>query len=206
MTPREAVEIALRGGHGPTVPFTVYENMIPQCRAERDMRNRGLCILKWSVPAYKVHRPNVKVTEQVYWEGERKFVRTVYETPAGTVSTLGEDADFTIWQHEKMFKSPDDYKAIRALIQDECYEENYKEFAKVESEFGGDGIFRTGFGLEPLQALMSRFTPTTAGTSCPRLSGPRFSGNTTYPTTTSPPRCCIGMGSWWAATSTRTAS
>ncbi|MHC4480825.1 MAG: hypothetical protein ACYS1C_07630, partial [Planctomycetota bacterium] len=155
MTPKELVETALRGGHGPRVPFTIYENMIPQCVAERELRNRGLCILKWSVPAVKSHRPNVRVTQHVYWEGERKFTRTRYETPLGTVSTLGEDAGFTEWQHEKMFKTPDDYRPILFLIQDEQYEPNYEAFVRAEKEYGGDGIFRSGFGLEPLQALIS---------------------------------------------------
>jgi len=155
MQPRELVEVALRGGHGDRVPFTMYECMIPQCRAERDMRNRGMCIVERRVPVVHTHRPNVKVTQSVYWEDGKRFTRTVYETPAGTLSTLGEHADFTTWWHERMFKSPDDYKAILFMIQDERYEPNYKEFARREREYGRDAIFRPGIGLEPLQSLIS---------------------------------------------------
>lgn len=132
MQPRELVEVALRGGHGERVPFTMYECMIPQCRAERDMRNRGMCIVERRVPVVHTHRPNVKVTQTVYWEDGKRFTRTVYETPAGTLSTLGEHADFTTWWHERMFKSPDDYRAILFMIQDERYEPSYKEFARRE--------------------------------------------------------------------------
>ncbi|MCK4283404.1 MAG: hypothetical protein KAX44_03730 [Candidatus Brocadiae bacterium] len=155
MTPRQLVERALRGGHGPRVPFTIYECMIPQCSAERAMRNRGLCIVERRVPVFHTHRPNVKVSERSYWEDDKRFTRAVYETPVGTVSTLGEHADFTVWRHEKMFKTPDDYRPILFMIQDERYAPNYEAFALAERQAGEDIIFRAGLGLEPLQALVS---------------------------------------------------
>ena len=118
MTPRQRVEAALHGGRADKVPFTIYESMIPQCTAERELRNRGLCIVNRRYPVFITHRPNVKVTRQTYWQGDRQFVRTVYETPVGTLSTLREEAGFTAWQHEKMFKTPDDYKALLFFIED----------------------------------------------------------------------------------------
>jgi len=89
MTPREQVERVLRGEASDRVPFTMYECMIPQCAAERAMRNRGMCIVKRDVPVFKTHRPHVKVTQEVYWEGEKELVRTHYDTPVGSLSTLG---------------------------------------------------------------------------------------------------------------------
>jgi hypothetical protein len=133
----------------------MYECMIPQCTAEREMRNDGLCIVKRDVPVFKTHRPNVKVTQHVYWQGERKMVRTSYETPHGTLSTLSEDAGFTHWRHEKMFKSPADYRALLFLIQDEVYEPCYESFVQAQAGFGPDAIFRAQIGLEPLQELIS---------------------------------------------------
>jgi len=155
MTPRASVERALAGGHSDRVPFTVYECMIPQCTAEREMRNRGLCIVKRDVPVFKTHRPNVQVSRQVFWEGERQMTRTLYETPVGDLTTLTEAAGFTSWRHERMFKSPEDYRALLFLIQDEVYEPTYELFARAEESFGPDAIFRAGFGLEPLQSLIS---------------------------------------------------
>lgn len=155
LSPRARVERALRGGHGDCVPFTIYESKIPQCAREREMRNRGLCIVKRDIPVFKTHRPNVKTTQHVYWEEEHKMVRTMYETPVGTVSTLGEDAGFTTWYHEKMFKTVDDYRTLLFLIQDEVYEPCYDRFARAQAEFGDDAIFRASFGLEPLQMLIS---------------------------------------------------
>ncbi len=155
MTPRKRVEAVLRGGRCETVPFTMYENKIPQCTAEREMRNRGLCIVKRNAPVFRTHRPNVQVSQQNVNEKGRGMVRTAYETPAGTLSTLSEPAGFTSWNHEKMFKTPEDYKALLFLIRDEAYEPCYEVFARAQEAFGEDAIFRVGFGLEPLQALIS---------------------------------------------------
>ncbi|MEZ4730338.1 MAG: hypothetical protein R3E79_24680 [Caldilineaceae bacterium] len=155
MTPRARVERALAGGHSDKVPFTIYESKIPQCSAERDMRNHGLCIVKRDVPVFKTHRPHVKVTQITQWQAERPLARTIYETPMGCVETLSEDAGFTTWYHEKMFKTVDDYKVLRFLIEDEVYEPTYASFAQAERDLGEDAIFRANFGLEPLQMLIS---------------------------------------------------
>jgi hypothetical protein len=133
----------------------MYENKIPQCAAERAMRNRGLCIVKRDVPAFITHRPNVKTIQKVYWEKGKRFIQTVHETPKGNLSSLDEAAGFTSWAHEKWFKSPEDYEAIRFMIQDECYEPNHEAFRSAQDHFGEDAIFRAGFGLEPLQAIIS---------------------------------------------------
>lgn len=154
MTPRQRVETALRGGHSDRVPFTMYESMVPQCASERELRNRGLCIVN-RLSVHETRLPNVKVTRHVYWEDVREMTRTMYETPKGTLSTLTQAADFTSWRHELLFKKPEDYKAILFLIQDEVYEPAYEEAARAEADLGGDFMCRAGFGLEPLQAIIS---------------------------------------------------
>ncbi|MFH1006866.1 MAG: hypothetical protein V1800_05095 [Candidatus Latescibacterota bacterium] len=83
------------------------------------------------------------------------MTRRVYETPQGTLSTLDEAADFTSWSHEKLFKATSDYKALLYLIQDEVYEPTYAPVVKAMEAAGDDLIFRSGFGLEPLQTLIS---------------------------------------------------
>lgn len=154
MTPRKRVEIALKGGRSNCVPFTIYESKIPQCVAEREMRNRGLCIVN-RVSVFTTRMPNVKTTSQWSHENGHTMIRTFYETPRGTLSTLNEPAGFTTWHHENLFKSPEDYKAILFMIKDEIYEPIYGEVARAQADFGEDAIFRAGFGLEPLQALIS---------------------------------------------------
>ena len=155
LTPRQRVERVLSGHAGCSVPLTIYESKIPQCAAERALRNRGLCIVKRDVPIFRVHRPNVRITRHTFWRGEREFVQTRFETPAGTVTTLDEPVGFTSWHHERMFKGPDDYRALLAYIQDAVYEPCYDVYSRAERLFGEDGIFRASFGLEPLQTLIS---------------------------------------------------
>lgn len=155
LTPRERVECILRGDHVEVVPFTMYECMIPQCTIEREMRNRGLCIVGRHQPVFTTHRPNIKVSEHTYWEGSKRMTRVVYETPVGTLSTLSEAAGFTSWSHEKLFKTASDYKAMLYLIQDETYEPTYDSVAKAMEAAGDDFIFRAEFGDEPLQMFIS---------------------------------------------------
>ncbi|MFA6929269.1 MAG: hypothetical protein WCT05_03000 [Lentisphaeria bacterium] len=155
MTPREKVMISLQGGHTDCVPFTIYEQKIPQCQAEREMRNRGLCIVNRTVPAFKTHRPNVKIKHETWVENDRTMTRTWYETPAGTLTSLSEGGGFTTWIHEKMFKGPDDYKILCALLADEQYTPCYEAFKKAEDALGEDVVLRAGFGLEPLQTLIT---------------------------------------------------
>ena len=68
---------------------------------------------------------------------------------------LTQAAGFTSWRHERMFKTPDDYRALLFLIQDEVYEPCYDVFARAQADFGPDAIYRAAIGLEPLQALIS---------------------------------------------------
>ncbi|MAG16766.1 MAG: hypothetical protein CMJ21_01715 [Phycisphaerae bacterium] len=155
LTPRRRVEIALHGGHSDRVPFTMYENKVPQCAAERELRNRGMCIVNRQAPVVRVHRPNVTVRSETFANNGRQLCRTFYETKLGTVSTLNEPAGFTTWRHETMFKSPGDYKVLRFIVDDEQYEPCYDQFLKAQEAFGEDVILRASFGLEPLQSLIS---------------------------------------------------
>jgi hypothetical protein len=154
MTPRQRVETVLRGGTADKVPFTMYEAKVPQCTVERNLRNRGLCIVK-RIPVYSVYSPNVKESSYTYHENGRTLIRTHYETPVGTVTRLQEPAGFTTWIHEKLFKTPDDYKVIEFMMRDMQFEECYDNAAKMQEAAGEDIIFRAGFGLEPLQMLIS---------------------------------------------------
>ncbi len=155
MTPRERVLAVLHGELPPVVPFTMYGNKLQQCRAEREMRNRGMCILDRRTPV-KTHRPNVHRTEEAWYDDAgNRFTRTRFESPAGVLTTLHERFEGLSWCREKLFKTPDDYKALRFFIEDEQYEEDYAEFVRAERAFGGDAIVRAGLKLEPLQALIS---------------------------------------------------
>ena len=153
-TPKEKVEAVLAGGHSDRVPFTMYESKIPHCTAERLMRNRGMCILNRQA-VYKVHTPNVTETIHTYYEDGRTFQRFHYDTPVGNLSMLFESAGFTSWGHERMFKTPEDYKVLRFMIADQQFEESYASVVQAQKNFGDDIICRGGMGAEPLQCLIS---------------------------------------------------
>ena len=138
LTPRERVERVLTGDRVRPVPFTMYESKIPQCAAEREMRNRGMCIVERRVPVFRSIRPNVKITQRIFHEEDRKFVRTFYETPHGTLTTLDEPVGFTSWHHERMFKSPEDYRALYFFITDQQFEADYTAFVRAQHDGGGD--------------------------------------------------------------------
>lgn len=159
-TPRERVMEALRGGSSDKVPFTVYENMIPQCSTERELRNRGLCIVHRK-PSYNILHPNVDIKTYGYTnEVGEKLVRTVYTTPYGELSTLQQAGINTSWTLEHMFKSPEDYKALRFFIEDSVIVQNYESVAKLEKQLGEDFIVRDKICLEPLQQLISKYMGT----------------------------------------------
>lgn len=159
MTPKERVEIALKGGHSGTVPFTIYESMAAHCQGERILRNGGLCLVV-GVSVFKSFTPDVKITKYTEDYPDRQLVRTYYQTPVGTLSCLHQPAGFTSWNLEWLFKRPEDYRALLFLINNARYEPNYEVVLEKEKMLAGDGILRAGIGLEPLQQLISGFMGT----------------------------------------------
>lgn len=154
MTPRQRVEAILRGEMPDRVPFTVYECMIPQCDAERRLRNDGLCIVKRDAPVVITRTPNVSTESRHYTQDHVSYVRTDIRTPVGDLYTVNRPAEFTSWTLSHLFKGPEDYRPLRFLVEDEQYEPNYEEFLRAQHDFGEDAIFRAGIGATPLHQIM----------------------------------------------------
>ncbi len=155
-TPKEQIEIALHHGFSGRIPFSIYEEKIRQTAIERELRNRGLCIVNRRIPLCRTVYDRVKIVRTGYHdEAGRYLERTVWSTPVGEVSTLEEPAGFTRWRHEKWFKSRDDYKVIKFILENENYVPDYSRWINAEKESGGDVIFRAKIGLEPLQSFIS---------------------------------------------------
>ncbi len=154
MTPRERVIAVLKGEPVDKVPFTIYECMIPQCSVERDLRTRGLCIVDRHVSVVKGSSPNCVWESATYSEDGKKRTRTVIKTPGGELSTVSEPAGFTSWTVEHLFKGPEDYKALRAMVADQSVEPDYDGFAQAERWKGDDVILRAGVGGMPLHQIM----------------------------------------------------
>ena len=153
MTPRRRVESILRGDMPDKVPLTMYECMIPQCTAERQLRNEGCCVV-FRTSVYATHTPNVETyTESLTIDGV-PHVRTVHRTPVGEISSLGRPAAFTTWTIEHLFKGPEDYRVLASMVRDQQYVETYDAYSRKEEELGEDFILRAALGGTPLHTIM----------------------------------------------------
>jgi hypothetical protein len=159
MSPKERVEKVLRRQKVDFVPFTVYEGMLPQCETERKLRNNGLCILQ-RVSVFNTVTPDVKEKTIHYSENGESKIRTDCETPYGKLYTVRNvikmDAPpgATTWASEKIFKTPDDYKAIEFLIKNRKHSAYYDDVVRWIKMAGEDITFRAGISYEPLQDII----------------------------------------------------
>jgi uroporphyrinogen-III decarboxylase len=154
MTPRERVLAVLRGEPTDKVPFTIYENKVPQCAVERRLRNEGLCILYRDFPPYRIVRPNCVTETFEYLEEGRLRRRIVTRTPVGEVFEVVEPADYTAWRVVHPFKSPEDYKVLRFIEEDTRVLPCYEEFEKAQALRGDDMLLRADVGGNPLHRIM----------------------------------------------------
>ena len=154
-TPAENVMKVLTGKITDTVPFTVYERKIPQCKTERELRNRGMCIVNRQYNPYITCMPNVKQESRTYMENGTSLVRTEYTTPYGTLHTIDEPKEFTTWHHKRLFTCKEDYRALLFMAQDTIIKPEYERLLTQEAYGGGDIIYRGSLGSEPLQQLVS---------------------------------------------------
>ena len=157
LTPRQRVERALRFEDVDHVPFTIYECMLHQCEAERTMRNEGLCIHQRRPSVHSSRSPGITSETQTFVENDRSRVRTITHTPEGDLTQVTEPAGFTSWHLEKVFKGPEDYKPLIAMINAQEYLLDCDEWLKMRDMMGGDAIMRGGISYEPMQAIIHTY-------------------------------------------------
>lgn len=158
LTPRERVERAVRFEDVDHVPLTIYESKIPQCEAERALRNDGLCIVQRGPNVYSVARPHVLGRESCsYAEDGRPRNRGVIHTDAGDLTSVSEPAGFTSWNVERLFKGPEDYAALIAFHSDTEVIPGHDAFVRMRDLKGGDAVMRGGVGLEPMQLIIHHY-------------------------------------------------
>jgi hypothetical protein len=159
VNPRERVEAVLFRQEADRVPFTVYEGMISQCSTERRLRNDGLCIVRL-IRVYETQTPDV--TEKVcrYRENGILKERKDYGTPHGDLFSVSRIVDIdapnqtTSWYEQKLFKGPEDYRAIRYMIQNRVHTPDYERFLREQELAEGDVLLRSEIGYEPLQEIL----------------------------------------------------
>lgn len=129
--------------------------MAGQSSGERRLRNRGMRIVNRNYPGYRLIYPNARETSESFFRDGELLTRRCFETPVGTLTTLSGQGEGTSWLHEAMFKTPDDYAALRFLLRDERVVPDYEAVVEARRYFGPDMVLRGGLPLEPLQSLMS---------------------------------------------------
>lgn len=159
LTPKERVMRVMRKQEPDRTPFTIYATQISTTAAERELRNRGMCILNWKSHSWRIFYKGTDVKE-IAWTTEdgKHFLRHVYSTPYGDLTTLRERkgfTSFTYWIHEHMFKGPEDYKKIHYMLSNAVVIPDYDGIAKLVKESGDDVFVRDGIQYEPLQNLIA---------------------------------------------------
>jgi hypothetical protein len=159
MTPRERVEAALYGKELDKVPFTSYRCFLPQCYAERTLRNQGLCLLPVGPDpgGTRTITPNCPTETLRYGDpaSGHTMVRVTIHTPKGDLVSRSTDLGFTTWTHERMFKGPEDYAKVLAFVDDMRFEMN-SEFTDDKLALLVDDFFIMPWvGFSPLLDLIN---------------------------------------------------
>lgn len=160
MEPKERVEYVLKREKPDKIPFTIYENKLPQCSVERTLRNNGLCIVK-RVSVYKIIYPDVFFKTITYTENGIDYTKRIIETPFGqleeTSKKTSQTEDFTSWRVSHLFKTPEDYKKILFMVKNAKYIPTYENFIELERICGNDVFLRSGIAATPLHEIMIHF-------------------------------------------------
>lgn len=154
MTPLKRTMAALRGEPVDRIPLTIYEGFVPFCKDIDALLARGLGIVNRLTPFKQTYK-DVEVKSVTYRENGKEMTRTDYHTPDGDLFTLKEQGHHTVWTRQHLFKSPEDYKALRALMKSRRYTPFYDEMLQCLNEGDERVILRGGFSLEPLQELIT---------------------------------------------------
>ena len=154
----ERLEAIFEGRMVDRIPFALKGWRIPQCQAERELRNRGMAILD-ARPVYDVHSPNVSTEKCSFVQDGATYLRTRITTPEGELSTLGRHAgsaktEVSFFRLEFMFKRPEDYAAVTALYSDRSYVPAYDALEKARTEIGTEACFKTQAPGAPLHEIM----------------------------------------------------
>ena len=158
MTCRERIERIFKGELVDCVPFALKGWRISQCEMERTLRNDGLCIID-SRPVYRTESPNTDTRTIHYTEGGVAYQRTIIKTAKGELSSLSRRVGIhqgasTDWYVEYMFKGPEDYDKILAMIEDQQIVSSYEPFLEAQEQIGNDAYFKTSVPGEPLRDMM----------------------------------------------------
>ena len=152
MQPRERILTLLNGSMPDKLPFFHTDHHLLRGETERVARNRGLGVIVYR-PCHVEFTPNVEVTTR---HQSNSLIRT-YKTPVGSLSEVVSIGigygmagyAFRDWRgvipatSEFLVKSPDDYRALKFIVEDIHYEPYYYAIEDQLKHLGEDGIVVT---------------------------------------------------------------
>jgi hypothetical protein len=158
MTCAERLECIFKGDLVDQVPFVLKGWRVPQCEAERELRNDGMGILD-SRPVYSVTSPNTDTETRSFSEKGVAYQHTRIRTPIGDLTRLDrrvaeDQTEGTSWRIEMLFKGPEDYDALTFLYRDRRYTPRPSAFLKAREQLGGDAYFKTTAPGAAIHTLM----------------------------------------------------
>lgn len=166
MTRAERILTASRGKRADKLPFFHYWRHSQIGWAERECRNRGMG-MNWARPSFvqKIH--DVRVSEEQAVSGGHPVLRRMYTTPVGTVYTEERREpgtgqwhgsrswkDVSPWQTKRLIEGPDDYEAVKFMINHTEYAADYFPVEQAMDWLGDDGIVMDILPHSPMQTLM----------------------------------------------------
>ena len=143
---REEIELALAGGAPDCVPFTFYDRLFPEGFDPAFLQSKGMALCARRT-VYRKVTPNVKVREVKESDGN---VRTIYETPVGTLTSLYRPAALAMTPLERPIKTRDDYRVAKFIVEDARYEPDYDTFLAECARIGNAGKVIAETCYEPL--------------------------------------------------------
>ena len=166
MTRRERIMAsALRQG-ADKLPFYHYWRHCQTGWAERECRNRGMGI-NWLRPPYVTRMHGVDITEKPGVVEGKSVVRRTYSTPVGSVYEeewrepgVGQWhanrswRGVTPWLRSHLIKGPEDYKAVKYIVENTEYLADYFPIEQAMDWLGDEGIVLDNLPHSPLQMML----------------------------------------------------
>ena len=159
LSPRERVQLSLRGELADRVPFTVYWLMLPRGAAERALRNEGATIVE-RVPLFRVSYSGVEVVTREYEENGELFLRRELRNGSGSVhATFRRESGYgtSWWQLDYYVKKPADYDILEQCLRERAYIPDYTAFITAQRRYGEDGYVVGNTEYSPMNLLLYEY-------------------------------------------------
>jgi hypothetical protein len=154
-TPRERLLSVIAGEKPDRVPFTIWNNKIPDDATLKVLLKHEACVLIKSL-AYETYFDGVRVERELCF-GEDGAVRTrlTYHTPAGSVTAILRSMPGTIWVEKHLFSGPDDYDALEYILSARRHTPCPERVQQGDTVYPGQSIARPETLHSPLHEVMN---------------------------------------------------